>query len=146
MQSDSTLQPAPPMSLFHTIPPSRMIFISSNETESSLANTLHAFIHLPLTSGHLVWLLVSQLGCLLALAISLFLIVKKRSIGKLWLVSRKATPYGSFYLTNATFCLVVGVAVYLVGWTLISAVVAAFSFAGKAPTPGCGSYHYPGHR
>lgn len=57
---------------------------------------------------------------------------QKKSLGKLWLITKRKSPHGTFYVANAVFVLVVGVASYLVCWSLTALVISAYSFVGRS--------------
>lgn len=121
--------PAPPMSLSHAIDLASMTFLHTGQTQAQVNQILYKLIYVPETADHRTWLLISQFECLLSLVAALLIIIKKQSFGKLWLVSRKDSSFGSIYVTNAILCLILGVASYLLAWTVMSIVIAAFSFS-----------------
>lgn len=131
MESNSTANldmPSAALSLAHPISPHSMQFLHRGQTEAQVIDILFKVIFVPETVGHRVWLLISQFECLLAIGISLILLIRKKAFGNLWLLSRRDSPFGSFYVTNAVFCLVLGVAGYLFAWVVTAIVIVVTSF------------------
>ncbi|GAC98188.1 fructose 1,6-bisphosphate aldolase [Pseudozyma hubeiensis SY62] len=125
--------PSAALSLVHPISPRSMQFLHRGQTEAQVIDILFKVIYVPETTGHRVWLLISQFECLLAIGISFILLIRKKAFGNLWLLNRRDSPFGSFYVTNAVFCLVLGVAGYLFAWVVTAIVIATFSFV-KIPS------------
>ncbi|SPO26968.1 related to Dik6, novel virulence factor [Ustilago trichophora] len=86
----------------------------------------------PCSKSLRIFLLASELETILTFVLCAFVIYKKqkRSLGKLWIMTKRESPYGSFYMANCVLTLVLGVALYLVAWSITALIIAAFSFVG----------------
>ncbi|SPO28860.1 related to Dik6, novel virulence factor [Ustilago trichophora] len=118
-----------PLSLAHAYSPQSMTFLHRGQTQQEVVEALYKLIYAPETPGHRTWLLLSMFECLVALIACSAMILKKKSFGKVWIFTKRDSPFGSFYVTNAVFCLVLGVGLYLMAWNVTAIVIAAFSFA-----------------
>ena len=56
------------------------------------------------------------------------------------MIARRESMYGTFYVTNSVFCLVIGVAGYLSAWVVTSVTAAIFSFVGISSMMGSVNY------
>ncbi|SPO27980.1 related to Dik6, novel virulence factor [Ustilago trichophora] len=132
MSADATSNldgPGKALSLLHTIDPSSMLFLHRNQTQSELVHALYIVMYAPTPRSIRTWLLVSEFEVILTFLVCTIMLVKKKSLGKLWIFTRRKSHYGTFYVSNAVFVLVLGVATYLVAWDLSAMIYASFSFA-----------------
>ncbi|SPO28810.1 related to Dik6, novel virulence factor [Ustilago trichophora] len=121
--------PGKPLSLLHPVDPSSMLFLHRNQTQSELVHALYIVMYAPTSRTLRNWLLASEFEVILTFLVCTIMLVKKKTLGKLWIFTRRRTLYGTFYVSNAVFVLVLGVAAYLVAWDLTAMIIASFSFA-----------------
>ncbi|KAJ1024723.1 hypothetical protein NDA16_002763 [Ustilago loliicola] len=121
--------PTRALSLSHTVAPNNMIFLHRGQTQQQLVKALYTVMHAPQPSRNRIWLLASEFEVISTFLICAIMLIKKRSLGKLWIITKRDSPHGSFYVANAVFVLVLGVSAYLVTWDITALVIAAFSFA-----------------
>ena len=106
-----------------------MTFFHRGQTNAQLVTVLHKVVFQPQPHPNRIWLLSSGSECIFTFLVCAIMLYKKKSLGKLWFVTKRDSPYGAFYVTNSVFVLVVGVAVYLIAWDLMALIAAGFSFA-----------------
>lgn len=121
--------PARALSLSHAVDPNNMIFLHRGQTQQELIKALFKVMYVPQPRRSRIWLLASEFEVILTFLVCSIMLVKKRSLGKLWLITKRDSPHGSFYVANAVFVLVLGVSTYLVAWDITALIIAAFSFA-----------------
>lgn len=119
-------------SLWRTVQAESMTFLHQGQTQGQLVSVLHKAIFQPEPNYGRGFLLFSDVQCTITLLICVFLIVKKQSLGRLWIVDKRDSPYGSFWITNAIFCLLLGAVLYLVAWNLTAVIIAATSFRNES--------------
>ncbi|KAJ1019006.1 hypothetical protein NDA18_006157 [Ustilago nuda] len=147
--------PARALSLLRTITPDDMIFLHRGQTQEQLVKVLYNIMHAPQPRRNRIWLLASEFQVIVTFLVCTVMLIKKRSLGKLWIITKRDSCHGTFYVANSVFVLVVGVAVYLVAWGVTTLVIAAFSYAHLStmewwwviPLPAIGlvsmsGYHY----
>ncbi len=117
------------MSLAHPVQPNHMVFLHRNQTRLQLANALSTAINVPLKPAVRDFLLASEVECILTFLVCALMIYKKQALGKSWIMTRRNSANGQFYVANAVFVLLIGVAVYLVAWNTTALAAAIFSFA-----------------
>ncbi|KIS67656.1 Dkh6 virulence factor [Mycosarcoma maydis] len=124
--------PSPSLSLLRAISPYSMTFLHRGQTRAQVIDTLAKLIYVPETDGHRVWLLISQVECVIALLVSVYLLLRKKTYCTLWLVSKRESAFGGLYVTNAVFTLVIGIGVYLLAWRATAITATAFSIARRS--------------
>lgn len=122
-------QPGKPISLTDATDPASMLFLHRGQTQAQVVHALYTVMYAPIHRSHRIWLLASEFEVITTFLVCTIMLIKKKSLGKLWIVAKRASLYGSFYVANAVFVLVLGVATYLVAWDLTAIIVAALSFA-----------------
>ena len=120
--------PAAAVSLWRPVQASSMSFLHRNQTNAELVAILHKAIFQPEPPHNRVWLIASACEGLLTFVLCAVLVHKKKSLGKLWLMARRESPYGTFFVANSILVLLVGVAVYLIAWDLTALIVAGLSY------------------
>lgn len=121
--------PTRALSLLRTITPDDMIFLHRGQTQEQLVKVLYNIMHAPQSRRTRIWLLTSEFEVIVTFLVCTVMLIKKRSLGKLWIITKRDSCHGTFYVANAVFVLVVGVAVYLVAWGVTALVIVAFSYA-----------------
>lgn len=119
--------PPAPIRLSSAIHPSSMTFLHRGQTQAQVVSTLHRAIYNPLPRSNRYFLLVSETQVIITFAVCAYMLAKKNSLGKLWLMTRRDSPYGTFWVSNAVFMLVTTVTTYLVAWGIMALVVPIFS-------------------
>uniref|UniRef100_V5EGA3 Uncharacterized protein n=1 Tax=Kalmanozyma brasiliensis (strain GHG001) TaxID=1365824 RepID=V5EGA3_KALBG len=118
-----------PLSLSHTVQPDDMVFLSRGQTRLQLANALSIALYAPLHRHDRIWLMASQAEVFLTLVLCAVMVYKKKTLGSFWIITKRSTPYGTFYVANAVFTLVLGVIGYLIAFMITFGVVTAFDRA-----------------
>lgn len=121
--------PTRALSLLRTITPDDMIFLHRGQTQEQLVKALYNIMHTPQPRRNRIWLLASEFEVIVTFLACTVMLIKKRSLGKLWIFAKRDSSQGTFYVANAVFVLVVSVAVYLVAWGIADLALAAFSYA-----------------
>lgn len=136
MSADAALSldlPAQPISLLHKIDPTSMTFVHRGQTHAQLVHALYTSIYQPCSLSLRFLLLASEIEVILTLLLCVYIVTKKkRPFGNLWLLKKRESPYGTFYIANAIFTLVLSVAIYLIVWCGFALLVSAFSFLGHS--------------
>lgn len=133
MATNATVEldrPGKPISLPYSYDPHSMTFLHRGQTQAQFVQTLYTTIYAPETSANRIWLLSSELECILTFVVCAFLLVKKKSVGKVWIFTRTESAFGTFLVPNAVLCLILGVAFYLVAWNFTAMIICGYSFAG----------------
>ena len=121
--------PYKPLNLMRPYSAQSMTFLHRGQTQTQVVDALYQVMYTPLSPGVRTWLLSSEFEVILTFIVCAVVLVKKKSFGKLWLWTKRDSTYGSFYVTNAVMCFIVGVTLYLVAWDLTAIIIASFSFA-----------------
>ncbi|CDU24982.1 probable Dik6, novel virulence factor [Sporisorium scitamineum] len=121
--------PVHPLSLLHPVQPNNMIFIHRNQTRLELANALSPTVNTSLPASSRIWLLASEFEVIITFLVCSIMLYKKQALGKLWIITKRSSTHGTFYVANAVFVLTLGVALYLFAWDTVAVVVSGFSFA-----------------
>lgn len=121
-----------PVSLSHPIDPQSMTYFHRGQTQAQLAKALFQVIYTPVSHRNRFWVLTSEVECLLTYLVCFYLIYQKTSLGKMWLISKRDSPYGRFYISNAIFVLSLGVLVYLIVWDITGSIIVGFSYARRS--------------
>lgn len=94
-----------------------------------LANALSTAIYAPLHRTDRILLMASEIEVILTFILCAFMLYKKKALGNFWIATKRSSPYGTFYVANAVFTLVLGVTGYLVALTITFFVITAFFLA-----------------
>ena len=121
-----------PISLSYPIDPKSMHFFHRGQTVGQVVKALFQVTYEPESRRNRIWLISSEFECICSYLICFWLISKKKSLGKIWFITKKDTRYGRILVANAVFVLSVGVSIYLVVWDLTALVIASFSFANRS--------------
>ena len=121
-----------PLSMLRSIDPSNMIFLHRGQTQDEVVHALYKLMYAPAPRSLRIWLLASEFEVILTFLVCTIMLIKKKSLGKLWIITRRQCNFGTFYVSNAVFVLVLGVALYLASWDLTAIVIAGYSFARKS--------------
>ncbi|CBQ68723.1 probable Dik6, novel virulence factor [Sporisorium reilianum SRZ2] len=124
--------PVPPLSLLHPIQPNNMLFIHRNQTRLELANALSLIVNTSIPSTSRVWLVASELEVIITFLVCSIMLYKKQALGKLWIITRRSSPGGTFWVANAVFVLTLGVSAYLMAWGTSAVAIVAFSYVHAA--------------
>ncbi|EST09083.1 hypothetical protein PSEUBRA_001423 [Kalmanozyma brasiliensis GHG001] len=116
-----------PLSLLRPFEPNNMVFLHRGQTRLELINALSLSINGPMSHSVRSFLLVGEVECLITFVVVAFLLYKKQSLGKLWIITRRNSVHGTFYVANAVFVLVLGVALYLIAWNTTALVSVCYS-------------------
>lgn len=108
--------------------PLSMKFLHTNQTQSELLRALFVVTHAPWPHSSRIYLLASEFEVILTFLVCSVMLYKKRSLGKLWIITKRESHHGTFYVANAVFVLVLGVAAYLVSWDITALLIAVFSY------------------
>ena len=88
--------PAETASLWRSIQPNSMTFLHRGQTQGQLIAILHKAIFQPEPHYNRTWLLASEAQCFLTFIVCAIMLIKKKSLGKLWILTKRDSPYGSF--------------------------------------------------
>lgn len=112
-----------------------MTFLYRGQTEQEVIHALYILMYQPLTRGTRIWLLASGFEVILTFFVCSIMVIRKKTLGKLWIITRRLSHYGTFFVSNAIFVLALVVAAYLLAWDLTAIVIVTFSFA-RLPSMG----------
>ncbi len=121
-----------PLSLAYPIDPNSVHTFQPGQTVGEVVRALYRVIYAPESHGNRIWLLSSEFECILTYLLCFYMIRKKKGLGEIWIVRKKETSSGSYFVVNAVLMLSIGVSSYLVLWDITAIFVAAWSFAGRS--------------
>ncbi|SPO29008.1 related to Dik6, novel virulence factor [Ustilago trichophora] len=124
--------PGKPISLSYPVDPKSMHFFHRGQTVGQVVKALFQLIYEPESNRNRIWLVSTEVEIVCSFALCFWLIGKKKSLGKIWFITKKDSPYGRYYVANAVFVLSVGVTAYLVLWDITAFIIAGFSFANRS--------------
>ena len=120
--------PVRSLSLWRSFEPNNMVFLHRGQTRLELVNALATVINLQIPTSTRIWMLISETEVILTFFVCAVMLYKKQALGKLWLITRRHSSHGTFFVSNAVFCIVTGVTLYLVAWDSTAMVILVFSY------------------
>lgn len=122
--------PGRPLSLNKAIDPNSLKFIHRGQTQGQLIESLFTVLYAPWPKSKRGWLLASECEVALTFVVCTLMLYNKRRMGKLWILTKRDSIHGTFYVANSVFVLVLGTTAYLFSWSVTAMVVIAFSYNG----------------
>ncbi|SPO23842.1 related to Dik6, novel virulence factor [Ustilago trichophora] len=122
--------PGRPLSLTQAIDPNSLKFLHRGQTNAQIIQSLFTVIYAPWPKSNRAWLLASECEVALTFVVCALMLYNKRRMGKLWILTKRDSIHGTFYVTNSVFVLVLGVTTYLFSWSVTAMVVIASSYKG----------------
>ncbi|GAC76415.1 hypothetical protein PANT_22d00015 [Moesziomyces antarcticus T-34] len=116
-------------SLHRRTDPQSMAFLHRGLTQDQVLVALAHTIYQPTPSRMRVYLCANQFEVVLTLVVCGAMIILKRSYSDVWLIARRRSAYGTFYVANALVTLIIAVSLYLIGWGIACVFNVTYSFA-----------------
>ncbi|GAK63289.1 uncharacterized protein PAN0_003c1493 [Moesziomyces antarcticus] len=116
-------------SLHRRTDPQSMAFLHRGLTQDQVLVALAHTIYQPVPSRMRVYLCANQFEVVLTLIVCGIMIIQKRSYSDVWLIARRRSAYGTFYVANALVTLIIAVALYLFAWGIACVFNVTYSFA-----------------